>query len=340
MKTSVAVVVIALISTLGTSALPTDHGCSASQDNIQTRALTGPNGEPYIPGQFFDRFFMIIGENMDFWPVEAQSTFSNLWKQAPNGRLLGNYYAVTHPSQPNYFAHIAATTFGWNSDSVTNITGSESFTIVDLLEEKGISWAGYAEDYPITQGCYIPYAPEDANGTQVPHSYVRKHFPFVSFESIYTNETRCNNLYNAEMFWKHLKENKLPQFVYFTPNLLNDGHDTNASFFASYIQETWIDTFYYNDYFNARALNYISLDESGNTTGFNTVPGDNNNHIYAALWGGTLTNRGTYDKYDFNRYNHSSITATLEMNWWGETGLLGRNDTYAPCFAVPNDGAN
>ncbi|KAK9364618.1 phosphoesterase family-domain-containing protein [Lipomyces kononenkoae] len=330
MKTSVAVVLSTAFIALGASAFPT----------FKRSTPTGPNGEPYIPGKWFDRFFMIVGENMDIWDVESQSTFANLWKDAPNGRVLANYYGVTHPSQPNYFDHIAATTFGWNSDSVVNITGSESFSIVDLLEEKGISWAGYAEDYPITQGCYIPYAPECANGTQVPHSYVRKHFPFVSFETIYTNETRCNKLYNANMFWKHLEEGVLPQFVYFIPNLLNDGHDTNASYFANYIEKTWIDTFHYNDYFNAGALNYISLDESGNTTGFNTVPGDNNNHIYAALWGSAVTNRNTYDKYDFTRYNHSSITATLEMNWWGKTGLLGRNDTYAPVFALPYDGTD
>ncbi|KAJ8103673.1 hypothetical protein POJ06DRAFT_284605 [Lipomyces tetrasporus] len=313
---SVAVVLTALLSALsGTSALPAAGSTSKA---IQTQSSTGPNGELYVPGQFFDRFFMIIGENMDFWDVEAQATFANLWKQART---------------PNYFAHIAATSYGWNSDSPVNITGSE----------EGISWAGYAEDYPITQGYNIPYAPEYANGTEVPHFSTKRTSASTSRSSRSrpsTPKTRCNNPYNAEVFWKHLKENKLPQFVYFTPNLLNDGHDTDASYFASYIQETWINTFYYNDYFNAGALNYISLDESGNTTGFNTVPGDNNNHIYAALWGGALSNRNIYDKYDFNRYNHSSIAATLEMNWWGETSLLGRNDTYAPFFAVPNDGTN
>lgn len=171
-------------------------------------------------------------------------------------------------------------------------------------------------------------------------AYVRKHFPFISFETIYTNQTRCNKLYNSDMFWTHLKEGKLPQFVYYVPNLLNDGHDTDAAYYANYIQQTWVDTFYNNEYFNTGALNYLSLDESGNTTGFNTVPGDNNNHVYAAIWGDAVTNRDTYDKYDFVRYNHSSITATLEMNWWGKTGLLGRNDTYAPVFSLPYTGAN
>ncbi|OZJ06504.1 hypothetical protein BZG36_00637 [Bifiguratus adelaidae] len=341
MKFSIAFAVAsALVAVTSASPVnPNSQGQSGSQGQQKSSGLTGPNGEPYVPGKWFDRFFMIIGENMDFWTVEADPVFANLWKEAPNGRLLGNYYAITHPSQPNYFSHISATSYGWNSDSPTNITGAESYSIVDVLEEKGISWAGYAEDYPVQQGCYIPYAPVDAQGNQVPHSYVRKHFPFISMENIYTNQTRCNNLYNADMFWQHLKEEKLPQFVYFVPNLLNDGHDTNVTYFGNYIKETWYNTFLHNSYFNSKALNYLSLDESGNTTGFNTVPGDNNNHIYTAIWGDAVRNDNVYDKYDWVRYNHSSISATLEVNWFGKQGQLGRNDTYAPVFSLPNSGS-
>ncbi|KAK9388192.1 hypothetical protein V1515DRAFT_643596 [Lipomyces mesembrius] len=153
MKATVAVVLNAVFVALGATAVPAgrrDHGNKQTCEHDNKRTPTGPNGEPHVPGKLFDRFFMLIGENMDFWDVESQLTFANLWKDDPNGRVLANYYAATHPSQPNYFDHIAATTFGWNSDSVVNITGSESFSIVDLLEEKGISWGGYAENYPIT----------------------------------------------------------------------------------------------------------------------------------------------------------------------------------------------
>ncbi|KAH8554109.1 phosphoesterase family-domain-containing protein [Umbelopsis sp. PMI_123] len=313
---------------------------AAPKGSSKSHGYTGPNGEPYVPGKYFDRFFMLIGENMDIWDVEADPVFGDLWKEAPNGRLLGNYYGITHPSQPNYFAHVAATSFGWNSDNPYNLTGADGYSIVNLLEEKGISWAGYAEDYPIQQGCYLPYAPVDSAGNEVPHSYVRKHFPFVSFESIYTNQTLCNKLYDSSMFWKHLEEEKLPQFVYFVPNLLNDGHDTNVTYFGNYIKQNWVKTFYDNQYFNTGALNYLSLDESGNTTGFNTVPGDNNNHIYAAVWGDAIKNRGTYDKVDWARYNHSSIAATLEQNWFGKQGQLGHNDTYAVPFSLPYVGTN
>jgi hypothetical protein len=87
MKVTAACTLAVVLGALGANANPTP------------KSSTGPNGEPYVPGKFFDRFFMIIGENMDFWDVENQPTFSNLWKEAPNGRLLANYYALTHPSQ-------------------------------------------------------------------------------------------------------------------------------------------------------------------------------------------------------------------------------------------------
>jgi hypothetical protein len=91
MKTSISVA-LTLLAAIGTNA-------ASAGGQRPSKGQTGPNGEPYVPGKWFDRFFMIIGENMDIWDVEAQPTFANLWKQAPNGRILANYYGVVHPSQ-------------------------------------------------------------------------------------------------------------------------------------------------------------------------------------------------------------------------------------------------
>jgi hypothetical protein len=79
---------------------------AAPKGSSKSHGYTGPNGEPYVPGKYFDRFFMLIGENMDIWDVEADPVFGNLWKEAPNGRLLGNYYGITHPSQVIYFVRL------------------------------------------------------------------------------------------------------------------------------------------------------------------------------------------------------------------------------------------
>jgi len=75
-----------------------------------------------------------------------------------------NYYALTHPSEPNYVAAVGGDFFGMADDRVYNIptksvtsssvhtffshfTHSMS-TIVDLLEQKNIPWASYQENMP------------------------------------------------------------------------------------------------------------------------------------------------------------------------------------------------
>jgi len=83
------------------------------------------------------------------------------------GRGLENYFAATHPSQPNY---IAMTSGDWkycgNTDDNVNLNVSN---IADLLEAKGLDWKAYNEDFP--GKC----APDKSIG-----KYYRKHNPFMS----------------------------------------------------------------------------------------------------------------------------------------------------------------
>jgi hypothetical protein len=74
---------------------------------------------------------------------------------ATQGKLLTNYLAITHPSQPNYVAAVGGSTHGITSDSFKRISSS-SKTIVDLLEAKGVSWSLYQEDMPYSgfEGSY------------------------------------------------------------------------------------------------------------------------------------------------------------------------------------------
>jgi hypothetical protein len=49
---------------------------------------------------------------------------------------LTNFYAVTHPSEPNYAAVAGGDYFGIGDDALHNIP-SQVATVVDILEEKG-----------------------------------------------------------------------------------------------------------------------------------------------------------------------------------------------------------
>lgn len=83
--------------------------------------------------------------------------------------MLDNYYAITHPSQPNYVAAGGASTHGIISDVFTRI-GADTLTIVDLLEAAGISWSLYEEDMP-----YSGFEGDYVNQQTGANDYVRKH---------------------------------------------------------------------------------------------------------------------------------------------------------------------
>ncbi|CAO3682648.1 unnamed protein product [Umbelopsis ramanniana] len=321
----------------------------------QTKGQTGPNGVKYVKGRQFDRIFQIIFENHDVWPIQADPWFGEFWKK-DNHRLLGNYHAITHVSQPNYLNTIAGSDFGDNlynavahHPEVANITqltletyyqfpwladsdnlinfSSDIKTVVDVLEKEGISWRAYAEGYPIHQGCNFTMTDDST-------SYARRHFPFVSFESITSKKERCNNIFNADQFFIDYKNGELPQYVYYVPTVKDDMHDTNTTYGSQYIQKTWSKIFE-DKYFNENALNILTFDESGNFT-FS----DMNNQIYTAIWGSGVETKSTWDHIDWAYYNHTSLISTVEDNWTGKVGQLGTNDTYSNVIRIKKPWTN
>jgi acid phosphatase len=68
---------------------------------------------------------------------------------AAQGIKLTNYFAVTHPSEPNYIASTGGDYFGMQNDAFNQVPANVS-TIFDLLDEKGISWGVYQEDLPFS----------------------------------------------------------------------------------------------------------------------------------------------------------------------------------------------
>lgn len=102
------------------------------------------------------------------------------------GLLLTSLYGVGAPSQPAYIGAGSGDTFGLNSDSFVVVDKNIS-TIVDLLEDKGISWANYNEGLPYTG--FEGYKYEDG-------LYERKHNLLARFDSIRLNPERISRMKN------------------------------------------------------------------------------------------------------------------------------------------------
>lgn len=191
-------------------------------------------------------------------------------------------------------------------------------TVADLLDTKGIAWAEYQEHlpYPGFQGFNF------SNQETGDPDYVRKHNPLVTYESVAHNSTRLRQIKNFTSFEHDLSERKLPQWAFITPNMTNDGHDTNITFAAKW-ERHWMAPLLNNIYFMNNTLVLLTFDEDDTYS--------KNNRVFSILVGGAIPMelRGTKDD---TFYTHYSTISSVSANW----GLpsLGRWDCGANIFSI------
>ncbi|KAM0462354.1 hypothetical protein ACHAPV_003828 [Trichoderma viride] len=288
---------------------------------VAAAAATAKTSSPtsHVKGKAFDRFVVVYFENQDYDKSDGDPNFTYFAKK---GIKLTNYFAVTHPSQPNYLASIAGDYFGMQNDDLY-ATDFNVSTVIDLLEDRGISWGHYQEDMPYSGYEGFNYV-NTKNGA---NDYVRKHNPAILANSITHYEQRLSQIKNLSlidtgksMFHKDLKENKLPQWMFITPNMTSDGHDTNVAVAGQWCR-TFLDPLLNDKNFMQNTLVLLTWDENETYT--------IRNNILGILLGDAVPKHlvGTTDN---NFYNHYSEIATVEANW--DLHTLGRWDVGANVY--------
>ena len=101
-----------------------------------------PTPKPLVPE--FKHIVTIVFENKEFGTVIGNPKMPYFNELARSFTLLTQFYAVTHPSLPNYLAMIGGDTFGITFDCYTCITAGT--TLPDLIEASGRTWKTYQED--------------------------------------------------------------------------------------------------------------------------------------------------------------------------------------------------
>ncbi|KUJ20782.1 acid phosphatase [Mollisia scopiformis] len=244
-----------------------------------------------VKGKAFDRYVSIWLENTDYADAAADPTMEALAKM---GIKLTGSYAVTHPSEPNYMAAFAGDYWGVNGDSFLAVPSNVS-TVADLLDDKGISWGLYQEGMP----------------------YSGYQGPAIVYKSIANTPDKAAKVKNFTMFYEDLKDDKLPQWMFITPNMTNDGHDTNVTFAAKWCKE-FLTPLLSDPHFMANTLVHITFDENEDYT--------IQNQIFTVLLGDAVP-ADLVGTVDDNYYNHYSELSTVEANW--DLKTLGRWDVGA-----------
>ncbi len=261
-------------------------------------------------GKHFDRVLVVVLENQNYSSAMNDPFLKEL---ASKGANFSNFKNLTHPSYPNYLAMISGSTFNTDgSDSQEDFPDdAEHRTIGDML-----NWRNYAEGYPGNDT--TPFI-RGSRG-----KYARKHVPFLSFEKVQKNtfknvvsvDTTTGNPFVSDIakFRQDPEKNSLPQYIYYSPNMDDDGHDPffNApkglrkasawlrSFLKDWLafdEKTWLPI----DQKMNRLLVVITFDES---------EGRSSNNIYTVFLGDMVKNQEVKTEYD-----HYSVLKTIEDNF-------------------------
>jgi phospholipase C len=129
------------------------------------------------------------------------------------------FYAVAHPSLPNYLAFWSGSTQGVTDDGTYNL-GAASLS--SQMAAAGRSWRTYAQDYPGT-GCNLGSSyTGPVDGAGVAGTYARKHNPAMSFTSV-SGTAQCANIQPLAKFDPSVN------VAFVVPNLCNDAHDCSLA---------------------------------------------------------------------------------------------------------------
>ena len=257
----------------------------------------------------FDHVVVVVLENENARTVLAVPAMDTLAKR---GVLLANYYALAHPSYPNYLALVSGHTFMDDGPRVRHDPDAyhaldlgdsqleiDAHTIVDGLEAKGLTWDVFAEDYPDTSR-----APARCDFSRQSGLYARKHVPFLSFTEFRTHPAWCQHVRNLR--W--LSKDSLAAYTFIAPNLKHDGHDAPLD-----TAVTWLTTFLRpilsDSAIMQRTLVVVTFDEAANPLA-EVLFGKQPNKIYTVLLGGML--RGHQSD---RQYSHLSLLRTVEDNF-------------------------
>jgi phosphatidylinositol-3-phosphatase len=186
-------------------------GCGASSPGRPLAVTLSKLPRPASP-----RVIVILMENEESGDVLGDPTASYIRALARRYGLATQSYAITHPSLPNYLALTSGSTHGITSDC-TDCT-VKAPNIVDQLEASGISWKAYLEDYP--GGCFT--GPGSGG-------YAKKHDPFIYYDDIAQDRTRCGKLVGFAQLASDLRAGRLPTYTWISPNLCDDGHDCGVA---------------------------------------------------------------------------------------------------------------
>jgi len=173
-----------------------------------------PTGSTSTPGgvakplPHYDHILIVVEENHSYADITSATDASYLASLIQQGAVFTDAHGVTHPSQPNYLALFAGSTFGIASDACPQQLAGPN--LASELIAHGMTFTGYSESMLAAgyMGCY------DDTADQL---YARKHNPWVDFANVPAASNQPFSSFPVDF-------GQLPTVAFVVPNQLHDMH--------------------------------------------------------------------------------------------------------------------
>jgi hypothetical protein len=164
---------------------------------------------------------IVMEENHSYSDIIGNTSSAPYFNSLANsGALLTSSYAITHPSEPNYLALFAGSTFGLSSDKCPVSEGTTANLGSELLAA-GDTFVGYSEGLPSTGSTVCTSG-----------NYARKHSPWINFSNVPTADSVAFTKFPSSSNYA-----SLPTLSFVIPNLQDDMHDGSIA-----KADTWLNT--------------------------------------------------------------------------------------------------
>jgi hypothetical protein len=157
---------------------------------------------------------VVVLENRSYEQVIGSPSAPYLNALARRYGLATRYYAITHPSLPNYIALTGGSVFEITRNCANCDTAGPN--VVGQLDRAGISWRAYFEEI-------------DSNGTPgSPTQDYNPHYnPFVYYETVRGVPRDRARVVGFDNLRRDLRGGHLPRFIWIAPGVHHDGHNSS-----------------------------------------------------------------------------------------------------------------
>jgi acid phosphatase len=241
---------------------------------------------------------IIIFENKEFDSVIGNPKMPYFNILANSYTLLAKHYATTHPSLPNYLSLIGGYTFDIDSNCTDCFINAPS--LPDLIEQSGRTWKTYQDDMP--EPCFV-------GSTQ---RYVQRHNPFIYFDSIRLNETRCKqSIVPLTQMDADILSDSLPNFIFITPDICYSAHDCGLDLADTFINQIMDKLVPALDSSGEPYLVILTWDEGEGKDSCCGLPESAGGQIATVL----ISPQAKNGFQDHTFYSHYSILKTISEAW-------------------------